>query len=153
MQAQLTSHNQAPRKVRLVTELVKGKKIPEALAALAFLPKRASLPVTKLIQSAVANAVQKGENVEDLRIQNITVDSAGMIVRMMPRAMGRGAPIRHRKSLIRVTLSSTSAARLEKKAPKAKAKVKVPAKKTEVAAKAKTTTPAKKKVAAKAPAA
>jgi large subunit ribosomal protein L22 len=116
MHAELTSHNQAPRKVRLVTELVKGKKIPEALAALAFLPKRASLPIAKLIQSAVANAVQKGESVDDLKIQNITVNSAGMIVRMMPRAMGRGAPIRHRKSRILVTLSSTPSK--AKKAPK-----------------------------------
>jgi large subunit ribosomal protein L22 len=116
MRAELTSHNQPPRKVRLVTELVKGKKIPEALAALSFLPKRAALPVSKLIQSAVANATQKGESVENLRIENITVNSAGMIVRMMPRAMGRGAPIRHRKSRILVTLSSTGAA----KAPKGK---------------------------------
>jgi large subunit ribosomal protein L22 len=114
MRAELTSHNQPPRKVRLVTELVKGKKIPEALAALAFLPKRAAQPISKLIQSAVANATQKGEEVADLRIQNIQVDSAGMLVRMMPRAMGRGAPIRRRKSRILVTLSSTGAAKAAK---------------------------------------
>lgn len=107
MRAELASHNQPPRKVRLVTELVKGKKIPEALAALAFLPKRAAQPISKLIQSAVANATQKGEDVANLRVQNITVNSAGMLVRMMPRAMGRGAPIRRRKSNIIVTLSSS----------------------------------------------
>ena len=107
MKAELTSHNQAPRKVRLVTELVKGKKVPEALAALSFLPKRASLPIAKLIQSAAANAINNnGEKMEDLKIENITVNSAGMIVRLMPRAMGRGAPIRHRKSRVLVTLSS-----------------------------------------------
>jgi large subunit ribosomal protein L22 len=106
MRAELASYNQPPRKVRLVTELVKGKKIPEALAALSFLPKRAAQPIAKLIQSAAANAVNKGEAVESLRIKNIVVDSAGMLVRMMPRAMGRGAPIRRRKSRIIVTLSS-----------------------------------------------
>ncbi len=106
MKAELTSHNQSPRKVRLVTELVKGKKLSEALAALSFLPKRASLPIKKLIESAAANAKNLGEDVEKLRVQNITVDSAGMVVRMMPRAMGRGAPIRHRKSRIKVQLSS-----------------------------------------------
>ncbi len=106
MKAELTSHNQSPRKVRLVTELVKGKKVADAIAALSFLPKRASMPIKKLIESAAANAKNLGEDVETLRVQNITVDSAGMIVRMMPRAMGRGAPIRHRKSRIKVQLSA-----------------------------------------------
>jgi large subunit ribosomal protein L22 len=106
MKAELTSYNQPPRKVRLVTELVKGKKVSDALAALSFLPKRASLPIAKLIQSAAANAVNLGQNIETLCIQNIEVNSAGMIVRMMPRAMGRGVPIRHRKSRVMVTLIS-----------------------------------------------
>ena len=123
MKAELTSHNQAPRKVRLVTELVKGKRVPEALAVLSFLPKRASLPIAKLIQSAAANAINNnGEKMEDLLIENITVNSAGMIVRMMPRAMGRGAPIRHRKSRVMVTLSSVVATpKTAKKAKTAKA--------------------------------
>lgn len=108
MKAELTSYNQAPRKVRLVTDLVKGKKLADALAALSFLPKRASLPIKKLIESAAANAKNLGENVDTLRVKNITVDSAGMLVRMMPRAMGRGAPIRRRKSRIKVELSSSA---------------------------------------------
>ncbi|HWH07529.1 MAG TPA: 50S ribosomal protein L22 [Candidatus Paceibacterota bacterium] len=106
MRAELASHNQSPRKVRLVTDLVKGKKVTEAEAVLAFLPKRAALPILKLIQSAVANAKAKGEDAENLKIQNIEVNSAGMTVRYMPRAMGRAAPIRRRKSNVKVTLSS-----------------------------------------------
>lgn len=105
MKAELKSHNQAPRKVRLVTDLVKGKSVKDALTALSFLPKRASLPIKKLIESAVANAKAKGEDVEKLKVANIVVDSAGMIVRFMPRAMGRAAPIRHKKSRVIVTLS------------------------------------------------
>lgn len=105
MQAHLTSYNQPPRKVRLVTDLVKGKKVPEALSALAFLPKRAALPIAKLIASAAANAKEKGADPDKLRVKNITVDSAGMLVKYMPRAMGRAAPIRRRKSRISVTLS------------------------------------------------
>jgi large subunit ribosomal protein L22 len=119
MKAELTSYNQAPRKVRLVTDMVKGKKVSEALAALSFLPKRASLPIAKLIQSAAANAVNKGEDMEALRIKNIEVNSAGMLVRMMPRAMGRGAPIRRRKSRVLVTLTTVIPA---KKGSKTKAK-------------------------------
>lgn len=106
MKAHLTSYNQPPRKVRLVTELVKGKSVAQALAALAFLPKRASEPVAKLIQSAVANAKAQGEDPAKLRVENITVDSAGMLVKYMPRAMGRAAPVRRRKSQISVTLGA-----------------------------------------------
>jgi large subunit ribosomal protein L22 len=105
MKAELKSYNQSPRKVRLVTDLVKGKKVPEALAALSFLPKRASLPIAKLISSAAANAKAQGASPEKLRVKNITVDSAGMLVKYMPRAMGRAAPVRRRKSRVSVTLS------------------------------------------------
>ena len=108
MRAELMSHNQPPRKVRLVTELVKGKSVTEALAILSFLPKRASQPIAKLIASAAANAKVKGEDLATLRVKNITVDSAGMLVRMMPRAMGRGAPIRRRKSSVIVTLDTNA---------------------------------------------
>lgn len=104
--AELSTYNQSPRKVRLVTDLIKGKKIDDAIKALTFLPKRAALPIRKLIESAVANAKQKGENAENLRVADIRVDSAGMLVRYMPRAMGRAAPIRKRRSKIVVALSS-----------------------------------------------
>lgn len=109
MQSRLTSHNQPPRKVRLVTDMVKGKKVQQALNELSFLPKRAAQPVYKLIASAAANATSKGAKMEDLRVQNITVDSAGMTVKYMPRAMGRAAPVRRRKSQISVILKDDSA--------------------------------------------
>lgn len=109
MKSSLTSHNQPPRKVRLVTELIKGKKVQQALNELSFLPKRAAAPISKLIASAAANATSKGAKIEDLRVANITVDSAGMTVKYMPRAMGRAAPVRRRKSQIAVTLKDESA--------------------------------------------
>jgi large subunit ribosomal protein L22 len=84
--------------------MVKGKKVADAVAALSFLPKRAALPIKKLIESAVANGVAKGEDKDLLRVENIQVNSAGMIVRFMPRAMGRAAPIRKRRSNVIVTL-------------------------------------------------
>ncbi|HEY0979414.1 MAG TPA: 50S ribosomal protein L22, partial [Candidatus Paceibacterota bacterium] len=108
IRASLDTYNQSPRKVRLVTDLVKGKKAEDAIAELSFLSKRAADPVRKLILSAVANAKARGENVESLRIEDIRVDSAGMLVRFMPRAMGRAAPIRKRRSRIVVRLSSDS---------------------------------------------
>ena len=101
----LKSHNQSPRKVRLVTDLVKGKKVTDALAALQFLPKRAAAPIAELIKSAVASAKAQGENVEMLKVKSITVDSAGMLKKYMPRAMGRASLIRGRKSQVKVTVA------------------------------------------------
>lgn len=103
-EASLSTYNQSPRKVRLVTDLVKGKTVAEAIQALTFLPKRAALPIKKLIESAVANAKAKGEDTDGLKIKDIRVDSAGMLVRYMPRAMGRAAPIRKRRSKVVVAL-------------------------------------------------
>ncbi len=109
IQASLSTYNQSPRKVRLVSDMVKGKKVADAIAALSFLPKRAALPIKKLIESAAANGVAKGEEKDALRVANIQVNSAGMIVRFMPRAMGRAAPIRRRRSSVVVTLTADKA--------------------------------------------
>lgn len=103
--ATLDTYNQSPRKVRLVTDLVKGKTVAEAVAALSFLPKRAAEPMKKLIQSAAAGAKERGIE-GTLRVAEIRVDSAGMLVRSMPRAMGRSAPIRRRRSRVFVRLSA-----------------------------------------------
>ena len=103
--ATLKTHNQSPRKVRLVTDLVKGKKVPAALAALQFLPKRAAEPVAKLIKSAAANAKTSGKNPDELTVQSITVENAGMLKKYMPRAFGRASLIRRRKSRVKVTLA------------------------------------------------
>lgn len=103
--ATLQSYNQTPRKVRLVANLVKGKKVERALETLEFLPNRAGAPIAKLIKSAVANAKQKGEAVDALTVQAITVESAGMLKKYMPRAFGRASLIRRRKSRVIVTLA------------------------------------------------
>jgi len=102
--ATLETYNQTPRKVRLVANLVKGKNVPDALAALQFLPKRAAKPVAKLVASAAANARTQGDNPDDLTVGAITVESAGMGKRYLPRAFGRASLIRRRKSRIIVTL-------------------------------------------------
>lgn len=105
IRASLDTYNQSPRKVRLVTELIKGKLVADAVVALSFLPKRAALPIKKLIESAAANATSRGEDATKLRVADIRVDSAGMLVHFMPRAMGRAAPIRKRRSRIVVRLA------------------------------------------------
>jgi large subunit ribosomal protein L22 len=103
--ASLETYNQTPRKVRLVTDLVKGKTVTSALAALEFLPKRAAEPIAKLIKSAVANAKNEGKDVEALKVQSIVVEGAGIMKRYMPRAFGRASAIRRKKSRVKVTLA------------------------------------------------
>jgi len=105
MKAILKNYRQSPRKVRLVTDLVKGKKVDSALNTLSFTTKRAVPAVKKLIESAIANAVHSGLSKDTLKIENITVDEGVVLKRMMPRARGTGARINKRTSHIHVTLS------------------------------------------------
>jgi len=104
MKASLSNYSQSPRKTRLVTDLVKGKTISDALMMLKFLNKRAAAPIAKLISSAAANAEKQGENAKSLVVKNITVDKGIVRTRYMPRAFGRAAPVRHRMSHITLTL-------------------------------------------------
>ncbi len=95
----------APRKVRLVADLIRGKNVEEALSILQFTNKRSSLPLAKLLQSAVANADQKeGVDVDRLFVKTITVDGGPTIKRFRPRAMGRATPILKRTSHVSIAL-------------------------------------------------
>lgn len=105
MKATLTNYKQSPRKVRLVAEAVKGKTLASANATLSYLVKRGALPIQKLIQSAAANAVQAGADVNSLMVKNIEVNKGLVMKRSMPRAMGRATPINKRTSHVTVTLA------------------------------------------------
>jgi large subunit ribosomal protein L22 len=95
----------SPRKARLVTELVKGKKVQEALNILAFTKKASAKTLTKLINSAVANAQQNNKmDVDTLMVKRISVDGGPTLKRYLPRAMGRATKISKRTSHITVIL-------------------------------------------------
>jgi large subunit ribosomal protein L22 len=104
MKAILKNYRQSPRKVRLVADVVRGKKVPAALAALNFVDKRAAGPFAKVISSAVANAVQAGHSVDSLIIKKVSVDKGTTIKRFMPRARGSASAINKRSSHITVEL-------------------------------------------------
>jgi large subunit ribosomal protein L22 len=105
MKAFLKNYRQAPRKVRLVAGLVKGKNIEEAIARLDFLAKRAGFPIKKLLLSAVANAAQMGIQKENLFIKELRVDKGIVMKRMMPAAMGTGHRINKRTSHVTIVLA------------------------------------------------
>ena len=110
MKASLTNYHQAPRKVRLIIDLVRGKKVEEAIVQLQFVPKRASLPIKTLIQSAVANALNKDAKVkrEDLYIKTIAVGKGMVFKRFRPGAHGRAFPIQRKTSHVDITLGAKS---------------------------------------------
>lgn len=115
--ATLTNYRQPPRKVRLLVDMVRGKEVREALTALKFTPKRASLPLIKLIESALANAMNAGADRHDtFLITNISVDKGIVLKRYMPRARGRAFPIRKRSSHVTVVIEPGEAK--QKKAKK-----------------------------------
>jgi large subunit ribosomal protein L22 len=104
MKAFLKNYRQSPRKVRLVAELIKSKRVAEAVLLLDTLPKRASGPIQKLLASAVSNAKQTGISVENLFVQNVTVNKGIVLKRSMPRARGSASRINKRTSHVMLTL-------------------------------------------------
>lgn len=106
MKAFLKNYRQSPRKVRLIADLVRGKKVSEALTTLQFVDKRAAEPFAKVIKSAVANAADQGVDTENLRIKTVSVNKGVTYKRMMPRARGSASRINKRNSHILVELGT-----------------------------------------------
>lgn len=106
MKAVLKNYRQSPRKVRLLADLVRGKKVKDALAQLQFVEKRAAEPFAKVIRSAQANAVQAGANADKLVISKVSVDKGTIFKRFMPRARGSASRINKRNSHITVELGT-----------------------------------------------
>lgn len=98
----------SPRKARMVTDLVKGRGVGEALNILAFTKRAPAKIISKLLKSAIANADQmKNIDVDTLFIKQISVDQGPTMKRYRPRAMGRATMIRRRMSHITVVLEES----------------------------------------------
>ncbi len=96
----------APRKVRLVVDLIRGKQVGEAIAILRHTQKSASPVVEKLLNSAIANAEHNYEmEPNNLVITQAFVDEGPTLKRFRPRAMGRASAINKRTSHITIVLS------------------------------------------------
>lgn len=95
----------APRKVRKVMDLVRGKDVDEALNILRFSPQAAAKTVSKVVASAVANAENNLRLRSDaLFISEAYIDQGPTLKRFRPRAMGRASRIRKRTSHITVVV-------------------------------------------------
>lgn len=136
MKASLYNFKQSPRKVRLVADLIRGKRVTVARDMLTFMPKKSSPEITKLLVSAIANARAQGMNPDDLVVKTITVDKGAVLRRFKPMARGRAAGVRKTMSHVTIELGATvsvqkpAKVQFEKSEVKPKATKKTSAKKT-----------------------
>ena len=81
-------------KGRLVADMIRGKKVAQALDILSFSPKKAAVIVRKVLESAIANAEHNhAADIDDLRVTTIHVEQGATLKRSAARAKGRGARI------------------------------------------------------------
>ena len=111
VRARLGNLRMAPRKGRLVADMVRTRNCSEALDILRSCPRGAARPIEKLLRSAVANAQehnarhQAGLDLDNLYIKSIVVDEGPRMWRMRPRAMGRATWINKATSHVTVILA------------------------------------------------
>src|ERR1700691_99418 len=108
MKATLKNYHQSPRKVRLVADLIRGKSVPAARAALHFLPKKSSPALSKLLESAVANS---GVTPDSLFVKSIAVNKGAVMRRARPFARGRSGSIRKTMSIVTLELGTNAPAK------------------------------------------
>ncbi|MGR7813488.1 50S ribosomal protein L22 [Lacinutrix undariae] len=108
--AKLNNCPTSPRKMRLVADLVRGKKAEQALQILKFSSKEASRRLEKLLLSAIANwqAKNEDESIEDanLFVKEIRVDGGAMLKRLRPAPQGRAHRIRKRSNHVTIVIGA-----------------------------------------------
>lgn len=91
----------APRKARIVADMIRGRNVEEAISLLEFTPKRSAQIVRKVLHSAIANAEDTSEvDVDRLFVKTVTVDQGPTLKRYRPRAQGRAFRINKKTSHI-----------------------------------------------------
>lgn len=104
MKAKALNIQVSPRKVRLVADSIRGVSVEKALRQLEMVHKHAAGPLTKLIKSALANAVNSGKSAENLHIESLVVNEGITLKRYHEATHGRISPYAKRRSHILVTL-------------------------------------------------
>jgi len=117
MKASLKNYHQSPRKVRLIADMIRGKSVTAARAALLFMPQKSSPAISKLLDSAVANS---GVTPDSLYVKTIAVNKGAVMRRGRPFARGRSGTIRKTMSIVTLELGTNAPA----KKPRAKKTVK-----------------------------
>ncbi len=105
MKAFVKNYRQAPRKVRLLADLVRGKEVEKAITLIEHSQKRAGTAFAKALRSAVANAKAQGKGDAGLTVSKVAVDKGTTLKRFMPRARGSASGIKKHSSHITIELA------------------------------------------------
>ena len=102
----------SPQKCRLVADQVRRLSVGKALELLQSSPRKAAAPIRKTLESAIANAEHnQGLDIDELRVDTITIDEGPVMKRWRPRAKGRATPIIKKTSHITVSVSDEQGGR------------------------------------------
>ena len=105
--ATLRSARLSAQKGRLVADLIRGKKVEQALNILTFSPKKCAVIIKKVLESAIANADHNdGADIDELSVKTIFVEKGAVLKRFTARAKGRGDRISKQTCHIYVTVGN-----------------------------------------------
>jgi len=103
--AVLRKFRQSPRKVRMVADMIRGRQVADALAILNFQQRKAAKMLSKVLESAVANATNNEKaDADALKVTKITVDPGPVEKRWLARSMGRANRINRRTSNVTIVV-------------------------------------------------
>jgi large subunit ribosomal protein L22 len=103
----LRKFRQSPRKVRMVADMIRGRKVDEALSILKFQPRKAARMLSKVLTSAIANATENEKaDADQLVVTAIAIDPGPTEKRWLARSMGRANRINRRSSHVTVTVDT-----------------------------------------------
>ena len=107
----------SPRKMRMVADLIRGKKVNKALSLLKYEPKEGAARLEKLLLSAISNWQNVNEDARleeaDLFIKSITVDGGKILKRFRPAPQGRAHRIRKRSNHVTLIIDSANASEMD----------------------------------------
>lgn len=108
--AKLKDFPTSPRKARLVADLIRGKKVNQALGILSYQPQQAAPVIKKVLLSAIANWQNKNEDARiedaDLYVKTVMIDGGRMLKRLRPAPQGRAYRVRKRSQHITIVVDT-----------------------------------------------
>ena len=103
----LRRFRQSPRKVRMVADMIRGRKVDEALSILKFQPRKAARMLSKVLTSAIANATENEKaDADQLVVKAVAIDPGPVEKRWLARSMGRANRLNRRTSHVTVTVDT-----------------------------------------------
>ena len=105
----LKGFRESPRRVRMVAEMIRGKRVADAIAILKFQQRKAAKMLLKVLNSAIANASENEQaDADSLVVKKVDVDGGPVQKRWMPRSMGRANRLLRRTSHVTVVVDETA---------------------------------------------